>query len=90
MGQTLPIRCSVATCQKSVSVILLKSSQLIAQKKYFDIDGNISLDADLIISADTADEYACRVLLPSGDIYSESFMITGIVTIKTCYIYVAI
>ena len=83
VGQTLSISCQVITCQERLTVSILKGSQLVVSEKYSN-KKNISLSADMIISADTADRYACRVLLETGTVFNEPFTVSGSVVYLSC------
>ena len=76
VGETLSFECSVATCQDSIEIAILKGSQLITQQNF--TDGSDTLvQVSLTITEDTADLYRCLVLLPDGSSFNETFRITG-------------
>ena len=55
---------------------ILKGSQL-AREKTFTGENHVVLRSNLTVTADMADPCACRVLLPNGEVYMESFSISG-------------
>ena len=75
-GSSLSLTCRVTTCQKEMTVSIIKGTQLVRQQK-FKNENHVTVSADLTVSADTADACACHVLLPVGQVYTQRFSITG-------------
>ena len=58
-------------------IAIVKGTQLLKEQKVAS-KTNPFLDVHLVISDDTADQYACRVLLPDGTAFYERFVVTGV------------
>ena len=79
IGDTITVSCQVETCLSDVTVTFYKESQVLRTTT---INNNnqmtLVFSYTLIVSADSAGEYACRAVTSEGGAPNEVFSLTGL------------